>query len=45
MVEKVITVRNELMEELNDQLLGGSEIGFPGELSFQGPPKGGQSRR
>lgn len=45
MVQKVITVKDELIEEFKVQLLGGSRIGFPEGMSFQGSLKDGQSRR
>lgn len=43
--QNVITVRNELMQALKVQLLGGGGIGFPEEMHFLESPKGGQSRR
>lgn len=45
MAQKVITVRDEMMEKIKVQLLGGGGIDFPEEMRFQGSPKGSKSSR
>lgn len=44
-MQKVITVSDELMEEVTFQLLGGGGIDFHEEIRFQGSPKGERGRQ